>query len=144
MTSARLYRVASVVLVLFAVGHSLGFRKVDPRWNADATVAAMKTTFQVQGQTRSYWDFFTGFGFFSAGLVLFCAILAWQLSTLPAEILSRLKLLRWAFAGCFAALTAITSVYVFPVPTVFSAVVTILLVLAAKPDSEVGAQALRA
>jgi Kef-type K+ transport system membrane component KefB len=45
MSSARLYRVASVVLLLFAAGHSFGFRKVDPRWNADATVAAMKTTF---------------------------------------------------------------------------------------------------
>jgi hypothetical protein len=119
--------------MLFAVGHSLGFRKVDPQWNADATVAAMKTTFVVQGQTRSYWDFFTGFGFFSAGLVLFAAILAWQLSTLPGEMLNRLTLLRWAFAGCFAALTAITWVYIFPVPTVFSAVVTVVLLLAAKP-----------
>src|ERR1017187_6643782 len=57
MSSARMYRVASVLLVLFAAAHSFGFRQVDPTWNADTTIAAMKTTFQVQGQTRSYWDF---------------------------------------------------------------------------------------
>jgi hypothetical protein len=55
MSSARLYRVASVLLVLYAAAHQFGFRQVDPRWNADATVTAMKTTFQVQGQRRSYW-----------------------------------------------------------------------------------------
>ncbi len=133
MSSGRLYRVASVLLVLFAAAHSLGFRKVDPRWNADATVAAMKTTFQVQGQTRSYWDFFSGFGFFCTGMLLFAAILAWQLSSLPAEFLNRLKLVRWAFAVCFVALTALTWFFLFPLPTITTALVAITLVLAAKP-----------
>jgi hypothetical protein len=100
MSPARMYRVASVLLVLFAAAHSFGFRRVNPTWNADATVAAMKTTFQVQGQTRSYWDFFSGFGFFATGLLLFCAILAW--------------------------------VYVAPVPAIFSAATTLVLVLAAR------------
>jgi hypothetical protein len=117
--------------VLFAAGHSMGFRKVDPRWNADATVTAMKTTFLVQGQTRSYWDFFTGFGFFCSGLILFCAVLAWQLSSLPADVLGRLKVLRWAFAAWFGALTILTWVYIFPVPTVFTALVGITLAFAA-------------
>jgi hypothetical protein len=36
MTSSLLYRVSSVLLVLFAVGHTIGFRHVDPKWNADA------------------------------------------------------------------------------------------------------------
>ena len=131
MSSSRLYRAACVLLVLFAAGHSLGFRKVDPRWNADATVTAMKTTFLVQGQTRSYWDFFTGFGFFCSALILFCALLAWQLSSLPADVLGRLKVLRWAFAGWFAALTILTWVYIFPLPTVFTALVAITLTMAA-------------
>ncbi len=132
MSSARLYRTAAVLLVLYAAAHSFGFRTVDPRWNADTTVAAMNTTFQVQGVTRSYWDFFSGFGFFATGLLLFCAILAWQLATLPADVLHRLKLVRWAFAGCFVVLTGITYVYIFPAPLVFTALVAIVLVLAAR------------
>ena len=131
MSSARLYRAASVVLVLFAAGHTLGFRQVDPRWNADGTVMAMKMPFEVQGVMRGYWDFFSGFGFFATGLLLFCAILAWELGSLPAATLKSLKTVRWSFAACFIGLTVVTGFYIFPVPTVFAAVVAIILVLAA-------------
>ena len=131
MSPALLYRAASALLLLYAAGHQLGFRRVDPKWNAEATVAAMKTTFQVQGQTRSYWDFFSGFGFFCTGLLLFAAILAWQLGALPAEVLQTLTLVRWAFAACFVVLTILTWRYFFPAPTIFSALVALTLVLAA-------------
>lgn len=131
MSSARLYRVASVVLVLFAAGHSFGFRQVDPRWNAEGTVMAMKTPFEVQGVMRGYWDFFSGFGFFATGLLLFCAVLAWELGGLPADTLKRLKMTRWAFAACFVGLTAVTWFYIFPVPVIFTAVVALILVAAA-------------
>jgi hypothetical protein len=132
MSSTRLYRTASVLLLIFAAAHSFGFRNVDPRWNADAIVAAMHTTFQVQGQTRSYWDFFSGFGFFATGLLLFCAVLAWQLSTLPAELLARLKIVRWAFAACFVGLAMLTWFFLFPLPTITTALVAVCLVLAAR------------
>jgi hypothetical protein len=131
MSSARLYRAASVVLLIYAAAHSFGFRQVDPRWNADATVAAMKTTFEVQGVMRGYWDFFSGFGFFCTGLLLFCAVLAWELGGLPADMLRRLKMVRWAFAACFIGLTAVTWFYIFPLPVIFTAVAALVLVLAA-------------
>ncbi|MEO7084613.1 MAG: hypothetical protein ABI442_07005 [Gemmatimonadaceae bacterium] len=131
MTPKLLYRVASVLLLLYAAGHQLGFRRVDPNWNAEATVAAMKTTFIVSGNARSYWDFFSGFGFFCTGLLLFAAVLAWQLGGLDVDALSKLSLMRWAFGLCFAALTIMTWRFFFPAPTVFSALVTVSLVLAA-------------
>jgi hypothetical protein len=131
MSSALLYRVASVVLLLYAAAHQFGFRQVDPRWNADATVIAMKAMFQVQGQTRSYWDFFSAFGFFSTGFLLFSAILSWELAALPAGMLYRLRRVRWAFAACFVALTIVAWQYVFPAPTTFTALVALVLVLAA-------------
>ena len=41
--SARLvYRIAAVLLVLFAVGHTLGFSQADPKWGLDALLAANK------------------------------------------------------------------------------------------------------
>jgi hypothetical protein len=131
MSSARLYRIASVVLVLFAAAHSLGFRQVDPRWNADATIAAMKTRFEVQGVMRGYWDFFTGFGFFATGLLLFCAVLAWELGGLPADVLKRLKTVRWAFAICFVCLTVVSWLYIFPAPVISTALVALILLPAA-------------
>ena len=132
MSSQLLYRVSAGLLLLYAAGHQLGFRRIDPRWNADATVAAMKTTFQVQGQTRSYWDFFSGFGFFCTALLLFSAILAWQLGALSTETLDQLRVVRWAFAACFAVLTVLTWRYFFPAPTTFSILVAIALAFAAR------------
>ena len=132
MTPALLYRIASVLLVLYALGHQMGFRRVHPQWNADATVDSMKRTFAVQGRTRSYWDFFSGFGFFCTALLLFSAVLAWQLGMVAPEVLAALGLVRWSFAACFVAMTAMTWRYFFPAPTIFSALVAVCLILAAR------------
>jgi hypothetical protein len=71
MNPSVLYRIASVLLVLFGVGHQLGFRRVDPGWGMNAAIGTLKTTrFQVQGMTRTYWDFFSGLGFFVTALLL--------------------------------------------------------------------------
>ena len=62
MKASVIYRIASVLLFLFAVGHTLGFRRVDPRWGVDSIIGALRSTqFHVQGFDRSYWDFYTGF-----------------------------------------------------------------------------------
>jgi hypothetical protein len=79
--------------------------------------------------------FLLGIRLLRHGLLLFCAILAWQLAKLPADVLSRLALVRWALAACFVAQTILTWVYVAPVPAIFSAVTTLVLVLAAKQDA---------
>jgi hypothetical protein len=132
MNPSLLYRVAAVLLVLFAAGHQYGFRQVDPAWGMDATVSAMKTIeFQIQGVTRNYWGFYSGFGFFVTVLLLFSAILAWQLGGLPADTLRSIPLLTWAFAATFVVITLMTWRYFFPAPLVFSVLVTLCLILAA-------------
>ena len=86
MKASLLYRLTSVLLILFALGHTLGFRRVDPRWGVDSIIGALRSThFDVQGLNRTYWDFFSAFGFFFTVFLLFAAVLAWQLGGLPAE-----------------------------------------------------------
>ena len=132
MSPSLLYRVASVLLVLFGLGHQLGFRRVDPRWGVDSAIGALKATqFQVQGMTRTYWDFFSGFGFFVTVLLLFAAILAFQLGGLPKESLRSLGLVTWAFAFSFVVITLLTWRYFFVAPLVFSSLVALCLLLAA-------------
>ena len=132
MKASLLYRIASILLLLFAIGHTLGFRKVDPKWGVDSLVAAMRTTtFDAQGSSRSYWDFYTGFGLFVSVFLLFVAFLAWQLGGLPAETLAGMRGIAWAFALCFVAVTVLSWGYFFVVPVIFSCVVTICLVAAA-------------
>jgi hypothetical protein len=52
-----LYRIASVLLLLFALGHTLGFRQNNPEWAAGSVIDAMRSLhFDAQGFKRSYWD----------------------------------------------------------------------------------------
>jgi len=116
----------------FAVGHTLGFRQSDPAWGADAMLAQMRSIhFDVQGFNRSYWDLFQAAGFCVGVFYFFSAILAWQLGSLPPTTLPQMRLAAWAFALTFAAITAISWRYLFILPIVFGAVITICLAAAA-------------
>ena len=126
------YRLAAVVLVLFAAGHGLGFWRTDPAWGVDALVSSMRSSHvNLQGFTRSYWDFFLANGFTVDAFLVFAAVLAWQLGGLPVESLVRLRLTAWAFALCFAVIAALCCVYLFMIPIILSVLVTALLAAAA-------------
>lgn len=132
MKASLLYRIASVLLLLFAAGHTFGFRQNNPEWGADAVLALMRSVhFDAQGFTRTYWDFFSAFGLFFSVFLLFAAVLAWQLGGLPAEIFARMRGTAWALAISFVAVTALSVKYAFTIPIVFSALVTICLLAAA-------------
>ena len=132
MKASVLYRIASVLLLLFDIGHTLGFRQSDPQWGVDTLVGSMRSIhFDVQGFNRTYWDFFVGAGFFVSVFLLFAAVLAWQLGSLPVEILARMRGTVWAFAVCFVAVTVLSWRYFFALPIVFSLLITVCLVAAA-------------
>ena len=132
MKTSLFYRIAFVLLILFAVGHTLGFRRVDPRWGVDSLIQQLRSThFDAQGFNRSYWDFFTGFGFFVTILLLFAAIVSWQLGSLPKESLSTMSLITWGLAICFVVVTFLSYQYFFMVPVVFSGATAVCLLLGA-------------
>jgi hypothetical protein len=69
MKASMFYRIAAVLLLLFAVGHTLGFRQSDLKWEVDALLRSMRSIhFDVQGFNRTYWDLFVAAGF-SVGVV---------------------------------------------------------------------------
>jgi hypothetical protein len=132
MKASLLYRIASVLLLLFAIGHTLGFRQTNPEWGVGPLIDSMRAIhFDAQGFNRTYWDFFSAFGLFFSVFLLFSAVLAWQLGGLPAEIFARLRGTAWALAICFAALTALSFKYAFTTPIVFSIVITMCLIAGA-------------
>jgi hypothetical protein len=133
MKASAFYRIAAVLLVLFAAGHTYGFRQNIPEWHADAVLGLMQSVhFDAQGFTRTYWDFFSAFGLLFSVFLLFAAVLAWVLAGLPAEILVRLRSITWGLAICFVAVTALNWRYGFTTPLVFSAVITVCLMVAAQ------------
>jgi len=132
MKASMFYRIAAVLLLLFAAGHILGFRESDPKWGVDALLSSMRSIhFDVQGFDRTYWDIFEAAGFSVGVFYLFAAILAWQLGGLPAATLALMRGTSWAFALCFAAITVVSWRYLFILPIAFSFVITICLTVAA-------------
>ena len=132
MKPSLIYRIAAVLLLLFTVGHTLGFQQSDPSWGVDSLLGLMRSSrFEVQGFTRSYWDLFLAAGFSVGAFYLFSAVLAWQLASLPAETLAGMRLSVWAFALCFAVIALVSFRYLFVIPIVFSVLVTACLIAGA-------------
>ncbi len=132
MNASLFYRVAAVLLVLFAVGHTLGFRQTRGTAGADTVVGLMKSVhFHVQGFERDYWGFYVGFGLFVTVFLLFAAALSWQLGGATSDTLARMPVATWGLAACFAAITVTTWRYFFMAPGIFSTLITLCLILAA-------------
>jgi hypothetical protein len=132
MKVSLIYRIASVLLVLFAAGHTFGFQKTLPEWGVDSLVTSMRTIhFDAQGFNRTYYDFYAGFGFFVSVFLLFAAAGAWQLGGLSNETLVKIPGITWPLAICFAVVAALSWRYFFMIPIVFSALITLLLFLGA-------------
>src|SRR6202040_4294784 len=124
MKASMFYRIAAVLLLLFAAGHTLGFRQSDPQWGVDALLGSMRSIhFNVQGFNRTYWDLFEAAGFSVGVFYLFAAILAWQLGGLPPATLALMRGTAWAFALCFAVITVVSWRFLFILPIAFSIVI---------------------
>src|ERR1041385_2246404 len=127
MKPAVFYRIAAVLLLLFAAGHTLGFRQTDPSWKVEPALSAMRSIhFDMQGFDRTLWDFFVAAGFTGGGVYVFAAILTWQWGRVPPATLTA-----WAFAAAFAVIAFLSWRYLFIIPLVFSIAITACLTTAA-------------
>src|ERR1700752_4364000 len=83
MKPSHWLRIASVIALLFAAGHSMGaMESWSPPGETDVLEAMRSFRFDAMGVTRTYWDFYFGFGLFISVFLLLQAILLWQLSAI--------------------------------------------------------------
>jgi|SRR5579863_2690763 hypothetical protein len=130
MKASMFYRIAAVLLLLFDAGHTSGFPWSDPKWRVD--LGSMQSThFDILGSSRTYWDFYVGFGLFVSVFLVLAVVLAWQLGGLPPESLALMRGTAWTFALCFVVITVLSWRYFFIIPIVFSVVTTLCLTAAA-------------
>ncbi len=130
MRASVFYRIAAVLLLLLDAGHTSGFPWSDPAWGVD--LGPMRSShFYIMGFSRTYWDFYVGFGLLLSVYVLMAVLLAWHLGGLPPESLARMRGTAWTFALCFAAITVLSWKYLFVIPVVFAIVITLCLTAAA-------------
>jgi hypothetical protein len=125
MKATLLYRIASVVLLLFAAGHTFGFLKFKPASAEGLAVRdGMKSVlFSVGSKQYSYDGFYTGFGLYITAYLLFSALLSWHMGELANTNPQTIGMLGWAFAALQAAGLVLSWIYFFPVTAVFSVVV---------------------
>src|SRR5258708_18866047 len=130
MRASVFYRIAAVLLLLFEAGHTSGFPWSDPQWGVD--LGSMRSThFYIMGFSRTYWDFYVGFGLFVSAFLLLAVVLAWQLGGLPPESFARMLGTAWTFALCFAAITVLALEYFFIISIGFSIVTSFCFTTAA-------------
>jgi len=128
VTSSLLLRVASVISLLFAAGHTMGgFQKWSPM-GANAVLSAMESVrFGVMGASRSYFDFFMGFGWSLSVFMLLQTVVLWQMSSLVKTNAAQVRPMIAVFALATLAGGIIAWRYIFIVPTIFSAVLFLVL-----------------
>jgi hypothetical protein len=124
-------RVASVISLLFAAGHTLGGRSYwSPQGDNPVLQLMRSTRFHVMGVNRTYFDFFLGFGYSLSVYMVLQAVLLWQIAGLARTDARRVRPMIAAFAVAIAAGGVISWFLIFPLPAGFSLVMLATLVVA--------------
>jgi len=139
-SSVLLLRAASLLTLIHAVLHTIGgvFGKPDPGPASIAVLAMQTNQFQWMGNTRSYWNFYIGFGL---GITIFLtldAIVLWLLASLAKSEAARLRPIILAYAIGYTAFAVNSYVYFF-----LGAVVTEILIVLCLAGAAVAAKPAR-
>ena len=123
------YRIAAVLIALLDIGHSAGYPWSDPAWGVDLH-AMQSSRFNLFGASRTYWDFYVGFGLTVSLFLLLAAVLAWQLGEWSTDNPRRVRPTASVLLCAFAALTLLNYAYFFVIPIVLAAAITVSLAAA--------------
>jgi len=132
MKSSTFLRIASIITFLYFAGHTSGMP-----WTPDAGPAAMPVleamkshSFDAMGSTRTYWDFYVGFGIIISLLMLLLGVVLWQLGSLAKTDALRVRPIVASFFVAFIVNTVLAWKYFFVLPVVMSAAILVCLALA--------------
>jgi hypothetical protein len=123
MKPVLLLRIAAVLVFVNALGHTIGgvFGGAPP--GAGAVVAAMRDVhFVAGGVTRTYWDYFFGYGLSLTVFLLLEAVVFWQLAAIvktDATAAVRLRPVVMSFCVACVVAAALCWKYFFAGPAIF-------------------------
>src|SRR5262245_59930920 len=128
MTATLFLRVASILSFLFAAGHTLGGRESwSPPGETEVLRAMRSVRFDAMGVSRTYLDFYLGFGFILSVYLLLQAVVLWQLATLARGAPERARPMVAAFLLAQVASGVLAWMFIFAIPVVFSALIALCL-----------------
>jgi hypothetical protein len=151
MKPSILLRFASIITLLYCAGHTVGMPWTPAVGPGEISlIEAMKThSFEIQGFTRTYWDFYFGFGVIISAFLLVQAVVLWQLGSLARIDFMRLRPLVASFFVVFLVNAVLAWRFFFAVAVVMAVAIAICLGLALfvtvkNKDPQQGAPAHRA
>ena len=119
MSTVLWLRMAAVTTLLFAVGHALGALESWSPIGESPTLASMGTfSFDVMGRSRTYLDFYVGFGQYIGVLLVLQATLLWQLGAAAKRFDIRPLMTTMLIGNVVGAV--VISIYMFIIPVVMS------------------------
>jgi hypothetical protein len=124
------FRVASYLLGLYTLGHTLGAVVNTPRFGpeSDAVVAMMKSVHvTAQSADCTWYGFYRGFGLFVSVFFVLSLFVAWQLGGMNERERRPVLPIAWGLFASHVAGAVLAFVYFFPVPMAFSTAIAVLL-----------------
>lgn len=129
MKPPLLLRITSVLLLVFAAGHTYGALATPSRGLAEAVVFSGMRSFQfdIMGVSRTHWEFYVGFSLFLSVSLFLLAVLVWQIANIATLYPARVWPMVFALFVAHVGFAVLCWVYFFPAPAVVTSVATIFL-----------------
>lgn len=121
-------RVAAVLSLLLTIAHTFGFTQAghDPA-QLVARHAMESTLFAAGGSTRTYWDFYVGFGLIISAFILAQGIILWLLAQQDKRRPGERRAIIAVLLLCNLAVLALDWRYLFAAPLIVTAVITVAI-----------------
>lgn len=132
MNPPLLLRIASILALFHAVAHTVGgvFGAPEPGPQQAAVLAMKSNHFYVMGNTRTFWDFYFGFGM-GISIFLFAeAVVLWQLATLAKTDAARVRPVFATFSVAYVVFAINSFQFFFYPPVVVELLIALCLGLA--------------
>ena len=124
-------RIASVLSLLFAAGHTAGGLSLwSPAGETDVLRAMRSFHFDAAGVSRTYLDFYLGFGFILSVYLLLQAVVLWQLASMAKTDPIRTRPLVGSFFLASVVSAFLSWKFIFLVPVISCIAVAVCLGLA--------------
>jgi hypothetical protein len=126
-----LLRIAAILSLLFAAGHTSGGLSFwSPLGETDVLKAMRSFHFDAAGSSRSYMDFYLGFGYMISVYQFLQTVVLWQLASIAKTDAFRLRPLIGTFMLASIASAVLAWEFIFIVPVICSIVIAVCLALA--------------
>jgi hypothetical protein len=131
MKPSLLLRIASILALLLAAGHTSGGLSFwSPAGETEVLRAMRSFHFDAAGVSRTYLDFYLGFGFVTGIFLLMQAVVFWQLASIAKTDAFRVRPLIGSFLLANVVSAFLSWRFIFVVPVVSFTVIAACLGLA--------------